>query len=281
MKALVSIVMPVYNSARYLSEAIESVRQQSYPHWQLIIVDDASEDESRAIARRYARCDARIELVELAVNVGAAAARNRGLERARGRYLAFLDSDDRWAACKLERQIAYMEAEGVCFSCSYAYVLDAQGRIVDELRCPLSIRYNDLLKTNHIVHSSVVYDASILGKQQYPSHFPRHEDIAVWLRILKEGRSCCAVPEFLTMWRRRKDSISSDKIEAMYWEWKLLREIEGLGVVQSVYYFSHWAVRGMVKHMKMALKGDVQAASGLPFRRHVSRDQCRHSARSG
>ena len=109
---LVSIVMPSYNSAHFIEEAIQSVLSQSYITWELLIVDDCSIDNSVEIIKQWTQKDKRIHLFSLEKNVGAAAARNIALENAQGRYIAFLDSDDVWEPEKLQKQVEYMIING-------------------------------------------------------------------------------------------------------------------------------------------------------------------------
>jgi len=181
----VSVVMPVYNGEAFISESIRSVMQQSFQDWELIVVDDASADASVDFVQAICAEDERIRLIQLQQNSGAAVARNTAIESARGRYIAFLDSDDLWLPHKLERQLAFMQEIGAAFSYSAYERIDEMGRCLTLIGVPESLQYKQLLQTNYVGCSTAIYDTSSVGKVFMPTNTKR-EDLGTWLILLKE-----------------------------------------------------------------------------------------------
>jgi glycosyltransferase involved in cell wall biosynthesis len=246
---MVSVITPVYNSEEFLSETIESVIAQTYRNWEMIIVDDCSADHSPEIANRYAQADERIRVTSLSSNSGPAVARNRAIEMAKGRYIAFLDSDDLWEPDKLEKQIAFMKENSYAITYSYYGIMDESGNEVDQFVTPPSkIAYKDLLTTNYIGCLTAVYDSHILGKVYMPNILKR-QDYGLWLRILKDVDYAYGIKEPLATYRIRKNSVSRNKFKAMYYVWKLFREIEGINFFKSLYFISIYGYNGLKKYM--------------------------------
>ncbi len=181
----VSIVMPVYNAEKYVSEAIESIREQTYDNWELIAVDDCSTDQSTCILRKYEDLDKRIKLIILERNSGAATARNEGMKKANGKYLAFLDSDDIWMKDKLKIQIGIMQKEGYTFSfTSYGLIGENGKKINRKVTVPKTLTYDQALTTTVIWTSTVILDISQIGTVEMPL-LRAGQDTATWLQILK------------------------------------------------------------------------------------------------
>ena len=161
---LISIIMPCYNMEHYLYKSVSSVLQQSYPCWELLIIDDGSCDSSPSILRQLAKQDARIKPIFLEQNSGIANARNAGIRSAQGTFIAFLDSDDLWKPTKLEKQLAFMQTYGIDFSyCSFVRVRE-DGTYIDTKKAPRQLNYQELLKKNHIqepLASYVVRNGSV------------------------------------------------------------------------------------------------------------------------
>lgn len=243
---LVSIITPSYNAEKYLSETIDSVLSQSYKNWEMIIVDDVSFDKTVSIIEDYVQRDNRIKLIKLKENGGAAVARNTAIEAAKGRYIAFLDSDDKWLSDKLERQIGFMQEHDVALSYSAYQKIDENGNAVGQVGVPDKVSYNDLLKVCSIGCLTVMYDVEKLGKVYMPL-IRKRQDLGLWLRILKIIPYAYASPGILAQYRVRSDSISANKWSAAHYTWKLYREVEKLGFIKAIYYFSHYAVNGVLR----------------------------------
>jgi glycosyltransferase involved in cell wall biosynthesis len=244
---LVSIIMPNYNSARFIKETIESVLAQTYNNWELIIVDDCSTDNSLEIIREYT--DNRIKLLQNQKNCGAATARNNAIEMAEGRWIAFLDSDDLWTPEKLSKQIAYMIENEIAFTYTDYDVVDEQNNIITTFIPKLNIcTYTDILKHNYIGCLTVVYDSYKLGKVLMPIDATKREDFACWLSILKSGERAHCLHECLSKYKVHSKSVSSNKFKMMKYQWLVYRKIEKLSLCKSLYYMAHWAIWGVLKY---------------------------------
>lgn len=242
---LVSIVTPLYNSERFLMETFLSVAGQSYQNWEMIIVDDCSSDGSLGLARSICKMDRRVRLICSESN-GAAAARNMAIKAAQGRYIAFLDSDDVWLPNKLERQVGFMREHGVAFSFTAYEKIDEHGRVFGCMGVPNKVGYKDLLKTCSIGCLTAVYDTEKLGKVYMPENTKR-EDYATWLSILKEGEFAYGVNEVFARYRVYSDQSSAKKIKMAKENWRLYRNVEGLGLRDSICCFLHYAIRGILR----------------------------------
>ncbi|MBO3723833.1 glycosyltransferase family 2 protein [Actinomyces bowdenii] len=245
---LVSIIMPAYNSADFIEETIRSVQAQTYPHWELLVVDDCSTDATREVVEALAHSDARIRYERLERNSGAAVARNRAMAMARGSYMAFLDSDDLWHPEKLERQTRFMSTRGVRFCCTSYEQVDEQGAPTGKvIRSPRRIGYNRLLLDCPVGNSTVMYDVSQMGKFEVPDIRKRNDD-ALWLRMLRRERYIWGMPDVLMSYRLRGGSISANKLSLVKYHWRLYREIERLSIIRSAFHLTVW---GLIKVMRV------------------------------
>lgn len=242
----VSIITPLYNCSEYLEQAIQSVVSQTYQDWEMIMVDDFSTDKSIEIAQRYAAEDSRIKVLQLEKNSGAAVARNTAIEAAAGRFIAFLDSDDKWLPHKLETQIQFMQDNDVAFSYAAYEKINEQGNAVGKVGVPERITYYDLLKVCSIGCLTAVYDTQKLGKIYMPL-IRKRQDLGLWLRILKQIPYAYGVQEVLGQYQLRSDSISANKLSAAQFTWKLYREVEKLNIFKASYFFAQYAVNGVLR----------------------------------
>lgn len=231
---LVSVIMPMFNSEKYVSKTISSVLSQSVTNWELIIVDDVSTDHSVDIVKKIASSDGRVKLYTQTVNKGAAAARNFAINKANGRYLAFLDSDDIWKSDKLEKQLSFMCKRNVSFSCTYYGKIDENGIDLNHIIKSKSVmNYNQLL-IECPGNSTVVYDSKIIGRVFIPE-IKKRNDYLMWLRVIKQAKEIYCLPNDLSFHRVRKDSISSNKLSLVKYHWKIYRKYESLNIFKSTY----------------------------------------------
>jgi teichuronic acid biosynthesis glycosyltransferase TuaG len=214
-KGLVSIVTPVYKAERYIEETIRSVQAQTYRDWELLLVDDCSPDHSREIIERLAADDDRIRYYRLEQNSGAAVARNTAIGKARGQYLAFLDSDDHWEPEKLDRQTHFMQQKGCAFSYTRIRMTDSEGRTTkDNISVPERISYSGLLRQTVIATSTVMIDRRLTGNFSMPLR-RGGQDYATWLQILRRTGYAYGINESLTVYRTSNDSLSSNKLDSV------------------------------------------------------------------
>ena len=246
---VVSVITPMYNSEKFIEESIDSVLKQTYTNWEMIIIDDGSNDNSVGIVKKYLNTYTRIKLIENNINKGASLARNIGIEKSLGRYIAFLDSDDVWYPQKLEEQIKFMNDEKVALSFSSYEKVDELGNHLKNIRITnTKPSYNDLLKSNHIGCLTAIIDLKIMNfKKTYMPDIKTRHDHGLWLSILKDGFTASGNTKVLAKYRHRSGSISFSKIKSAYYQWKLYREIEKINIFSSIYNMFCWAYYGFLK----------------------------------
>lgn len=247
MNNLVSIITPSYKSERFISETLESVLAQTYQNWEMIIVDDCSPDNANEIIGKYTKKDSRIKLIKLEKNGGPANTRNEGIKQAEGKYIAFLDSDDIWLPTKLEKQISFMEKKQLLLSYSSYHTIDEYGNRINTRNVKEYIDYTDMLKSNHIGNLTGIYDCSELGKVYMDN--VGHEDYTLWLKIMKKVGSAHGIVEPLAEYRIFSSSISANKFKAMSWTWNIYRNVVGLDIFRSSYYFLHYIYYSLKKRV--------------------------------
>lgn len=234
---LVSIITPSYNSEDLILDTIESVQNQSYTNWEMIIVDDRSTDQTPQLIREKIEKDARIQLHILEKNSGAAIARNTAIQQAKGHYLAFLDSDDLWSQDKLNKQVEFMETNNYLFtSTSYKEISEKNEYNGNETKSYERLDYDGVLR--HCPgNSTVMYNVFELGKFYIPD-IKKRNDFVMWLQVIKEAKYLYGIDEALTSYRIRENSLSSNKVDLVKYQWKVYREIEKLSLVKSLFLLS-------------------------------------------
>jgi len=248
-RPLVSVITPVYNSARFIGQTIESVQSQSSADWEMVIVDDCSTDNTVEIIEGYAAGDPRIITFENTRNQGPAATRNRALGRAKGRFIAFLDGDDQWLPTKLERQLSRMTDNNLSFTCTQYRRMSHDGaRIGRLIAVPEKINYRDLLKNTTVVTSTVVVDREKTGSFQMVDTY--YDDYVLWLGLLKRGITAIGVQQDLVRYRIGGKSVSSNKLNSALWVWRTLRSIEKLERPYAAWCFIQYAYHAVVKYSR-------------------------------
>lgn len=242
---LVSIITPVHNAYSHIEDTIQSVLKQTFTDWELILIDDYSSDKGIHILNKYEEIDSRIHLYENSDNMGAALSRNRGIEMAKGRFIAFLDSDDLWESNKLEVQVKFMLENQYEFTFT-GYHKFRGDAVVGIHNVPDKVTHKELLKTCSIGCLTAMYDTDQLGKVYMPV-ISRRQDFALWLKILKDIPYAYGINQPLARYRLRDDSISGNKFRAAKYQWRVYREFEHLNILQAGYYFCHYAVFGVLK----------------------------------
>lgn len=247
--ALVSIVTPAYRAAAFIEETIRSVQAQTYPDFEMLIVDDCSPDDTAQVVQRAADGDARIRLLRQSRNAGPAAARNRALAEARGRWIAFLDSDDLWLPRKLQLQLPFHLANGAKISCTdFRRIHEAGGESGHLIVAPSWLDYRRLLCNTGIPTSTVLIDRTLTGPFRMKE--TRCDDYACWLDLLRPGGFAIGLHEDLMRYRVLQSSWSRNKVKYSRHVWKTYREVEQLGLVQSAWSFANYAVRGVMKYAR-------------------------------
>lgn len=243
---LVSIITPSYNSASFIEKTIESVLEQTYKNWEMIIVDDSSTDQSQELIKQYMLQNKRIKLIINQEKLGAAQSRNRAIEEAKGEYIAFLDSDDLWFSEKLEKQITLMKKNDVYLSYSSYNTIDETGKVMGTFLVREKVTYYDMLKTSTIGTLTTIYNVKELGKCYFEDI--GHEDYVMKLQILKKIKFAQGINEPLAHYRIVRKSLSSNKFKAANWQWYIYRKIEKLSLFKSIYYFLYYTYNGIFKY---------------------------------
>jgi teichuronic acid biosynthesis glycosyltransferase TuaG len=232
----VSIIMPSYNSMNYISNSINSVVNQTYESWELIIVDDCSKDDTQHIVSNYCKNDNRIKLFVNEKNLGSATSRNMGIKKSSGRYIAFLDSDDLWHQDKLSKQVNFMRLNKYSFTYSYYSKIDEQGLLLKNIdNLPEKVSYISTLKSNKIGCLTAIYDTEFFGKV-YMENLKKRQDLTLWLKLLKENNYAYCCKEILANYRIRKNSLSRNKLKLVKFHWLIYRKIEKQNFINSTYY---------------------------------------------
>lgn len=244
---IVSIITPVYKCEKYLEETIQSVINQTYTEWEWIFIDDKTPDNSVEIIKKYMKLDSRIRLIRMNNNVGAAVARNKGIESAKGRFIAFLDSDDLWNEDKLEKQVSFMMNNKYGFTFTSYEVIDEESKSLNKIVKAKKVwTYKEALKNTLIQTVTVMVDRNIIGDFRMPN-VRKGQDYATWLMILREKNNAYGLDINLAKYRRTPGSLSSNKIQAIKRTWKVYRECERLSIVKTIYCFIGYAYNACMK----------------------------------
>lgn len=249
---LVSIIVPVYNVKNCIIETIACVRAQTYQQWELLLVEDGSTDGTQDIIAEYLERmqDERIRLFLLPENIGAARARNYGLEKAQGRYIAYLDSDDIWMPEKLEHELAFMEEKRAAFAFTgYEFADEAGCGTGKVVHVPKTLSYKEALSNTTIFTTTVMFDTDKIAKEDLNMPVMKSEDTALWWKVLKSGYTAYGLDENLVKYRRAGKTLSSNKFEAIRRIWNLYRKVAEMNAFQSAYHFCFWAVRAVMRRI--------------------------------
>lgn len=245
---MVSIIVPLYNAEKFIWETVQSVINQTYKDFELLLVDDCSTDRSLAAAE--AINDSRVRVIRQEQNAGAYAARNRGLSEAKGRYIAFLDADDKWEPTKLEDTLKFMEEKNAGFVfTSYEFADEkcvGTGKVV---RVPETISYKQALSNTTIFTSTVLIDREKVADELIKMPNIKSEDTATWWQILRAGHTGYGLDKNLVKYRRSAGTLSSNKVEALRRIWNLYRKAAGLSVVSSAAHFVVWAFKAVARRI--------------------------------
>lgn len=251
MQDKVTIVTPSWNSEKYIEETIKSVQAQTYPNWEMIIVDDCSSDHTVEIVGKIAQKDPRICVLVQPENGGAGKARTRSMQMGNGRFVAYLDADDKWKPEKLEKQIVFMKEHQCGFSCTSYEVIGDDGTSKNKYIHMLpKVDYVGFLTNNLLQTVGIMVDTSIVDKKYLVMpDIRRRQDAATWLQILKAGFECYGLDEILAEYRRAENSLSSNKLKAVKGIWNLYRNIEHLSLPFSCYCFIRYAFLAVWKRV--------------------------------
>lgn len=235
---LVSVIMPTYNAGKFLPASIDSILSQTYQNLELLISDDGSTDTlTLRTLKEYAEKDSRVKVTYLEGNGGPGVARNKSIERAQGRYIAFCDSDDRWFPEKLEKQIALMEDKGCALSCASYITCDANDNETGIVIAPEIITFKMMKHDNKVGCLTAVYDTKRLGRKFYMPKLRKRQDWALFLSILQNNEPAYALTEPLAYYRQRQNSVSSNKFSLIKYNVKVYESVLGFPKWKAYPYF--------------------------------------------
>ena len=235
---LVSIIMANYNTPEnLLQRALDSVLAQEYSNWELLITDDGSVEGNIEIIRRYTQKDRRIKFLKNEFEKGPAGARNSSIKHAKGRFIAFLDSDDQWLSFHLSKRIDHMLNNDYAFTYSWYKKIDENGKMIGEHRPNIEkVSYRYLITDCIIGCLTAIYDTKQLGKI-YSPNMQKRQDFMLWLKILNKIDFAYLYPEVTAIYTVRKNSVSSNKFKLIRYNWAIYRDIEKFSIIKSLYYF--------------------------------------------
>lgn len=243
-----SIITPVYNAERFLKETAQSVINQTYQDWEWILVNDCSTDNSWEIMQKLTEKDQRIKIFSNKENLKSGRTRNFAIEQATGRFIAFLDADDKWHSEKLAIQIPFMLKNDYHFShTSYGYLNEEGQKIKSTLHVSPVVDYYHLLKRTEISCLTAVYDAEKIGKF-YMSEHARKQDYALWLSILKSGVKSYGIDKELAYYRQVRNSATSSKHKLILKHISFLKDTQGFSTLKAIYYTGYWMANGFVRY---------------------------------
>lgn len=236
-RGLVSIITPAFNSSRFIRETIESILAQTYPYWELLITDDCSTDDTVEIVRRYVDLDPRIKLFRLERNSGAGVCRNRSIQEAQGRFIAFCDSDDCWKPDKLERQLAFMEKMNCALSYTAYMTCDENSHVTGIVIGRKKETFFSMTCDDGIGCLTAIYDTQKVGKIFMPD-LRKRQDWGLWLKVLEKCRIAYGMKDPLAVYRIHSTSISRNKFSLIQYNLNVYKTVLRYSVLKSYLYFT-------------------------------------------
>jgi glycosyltransferase involved in cell wall biosynthesis len=247
MQPLISVITPVYNSEKFLKSAIKSVINQTYKNWELIIINDNSNDDSHKIIKKY-----KSKKIKYFVNpktFGAGYSRNVGTRIAKGRYITFIDSDDIWHKNYLLKTYNFLKKNNYDFVFTSYFWMNEDGFKKGIFQVPKKIDYKTILKSNPISCLTRMYDTKYIGKIYSPKLKIR-QDYVFCLKILKRIKFAYGLNDPLAYRRLRSSSLSNNKIRSAIYQFYVYYKIENFNLFKSFYYLFFWFILGIIKHFR-------------------------------
>ncbi len=248
----ISVITPVYNGQKYIDQISNSILNQTFSNFEWLIIDDCSTDDTRILLENMAANDQRVHLLILDANGGPIKARNKGLEAARGRFVAFIDIDDLWLPRKLEKQLSFMKFNKLPLSYTGYRKINDNGTVKSHFTVPVPKRltYKKLLMTNSIMASSAMFDRSITGNIKQDENVPvSKDDLMFWLSIMDKCGDTMGLQEDLCRLRIHKKSITNNKLLMAKRHWYFYRKIQNLSFLTSLKLFIGYSIKGSIKYL--------------------------------
>lgn len=242
MNEKVSIITPVFNAELYVRQCVESVLIQSYENWEMIFCDDCSTDKSVDVIKEFAKKDTRIKLLSCETNSGAGVARNKAIEHAAGRYIAFLDCDDFWHEQKLEKQLKFLKQKDLGIVYSQYFIVEGNSNVPKfKINSPKQVTYNKMLCNDYIGFLTLLYDTEKIDKQYMPE-IRRRQDWAYKLQLLKNNGCAQGIQEPLAYYRIGNSSLSSNKLKLVKYNFNIFKNELGYNWITSFFMMINFLV---------------------------------------
>lgn len=246
---LLSIIIPVFNAEKYIVETLNSIYNQTYKNFEIILVDDCSTDGSAAIIEEQKKAHPEIVYHLQEKNMGAAVARNTALSIAKGQYVAFLDSDDIWQPEKTEKQLKLLKEKDGAFSFTAIEMIDDDGKLVKKKRkVKEKVTYKFLLRNTMIPTSSVIIDRNKTGEFSMPLR-RSGQDYATWLQLLRDGTVAYGINEALVQYRVGHKSLSSNKFKSIKQVWQIQTQDEHINKFSAFFNVLCFGFNALKKYL--------------------------------
>jgi len=233
---LVSIILPYYKKKLYIKSTINSILNQTYQNFEILIIDDEISPESKKILNEINMLDKRISILKNTRNTGAGYSRNRGIKKSKGKYIAFCDCDDVWKLSKLENQLKFMQNKNVFISHTSYDLIDKNNRYLKKRLAPAKLKFEDLLKSCDIGLSTVIINRKVLKNINKPFvSLKTKEDYVLWLKLSAMGFKILGIKKSLAKWRKLNQSLSSSITQKLFDGYKVYRIYLKMNVIKSLY----------------------------------------------
>lgn len=245
----VSVIIPCFNSDEYIEQTIKSVLKQTYKNYEIILIDDNSSDKTFKIIKRFNKKYKNIKIFKKIKNQGVAEARNLGIKNSRGRYIAFLDSDDLWLKNKLKIQVKHIRKNKLSFLCTSSKIIDSKNNIIGARETLKKIDYNTLFSKTPITTSSVMIDRRNIKNIYFPN-IRRRQDIALWARLIKRYGEFSGIKYKLVKYRIRNKSLSRNKLVAAIYTFYVMLFLEKIKFTKFLFLGAKYTTKGIIKRFK-------------------------------
>ena len=242
----VDIILPNYNSSNTISATINSILKQSYKDWNLIIVDDASNNETIKILKKFNKFK-KIKIFYLNKNKGAGYCRNLAIKKSKNKYLAFIDSDDLWEKNKLKMQINFMQSSNYSFTYTYYKTFTSNKKIVKTIKTPKRFNFKSFTKNTSIATSSMIVERHLAGKTTF-YNTKICEDYYYKCQLLKKTQYAYCLPRYLVQYQIRENSLQSNRFRNLYWMWKINKDLNHFNIIKNVVSIFFISINSLKKY---------------------------------
>ena len=242
----VSIILPNYNSSKTIVATINSILQQTYKNWELIIVDDYSDQKTKNILSRYKKIK-KIKILYLKKNKGAGQCRNLAIKKTNSYYLAFIDSDDLWKKNKLKKQINFMQRNNFDFTYTYYETFNKNKKIIKTIKIPTKFNFQSFVRNTSIATSSMVVKRTLSNKTKF-SNTKICEDYYFKCQLLKKTQFAYCCPHYLVQYQIRENSLQSNRFRNLYWMWKINKELNQFNIIRNLISIFFISINSLKKY---------------------------------